>query len=173
MPTATQNATTSKASSTRVDRAATKARARADLLRAHGWTRAKRLPIAALITAGADPALLTSLRDGFGHLQIHLFELPNTKAAELAGCDMAIFADTGLAHGRAALTALTVGTVPIVYEQSAPKDKAIDYDPTDEQGNSFYFYDASAWAVFAAVIRATEAYRFSYDWAGIVRNTSK
>ncbi len=152
-------------------RLATKSKARAALVQAHGLPRSGRIPIVALITAGADPAFVSTLQEGLEQLTIHLVELADSQAAELAGCDIAIFAATELVQGRTALDALAVGTVPVLYEHSAPLTRAIEYDPTGEQGNSFYFCEENPWSVFAAVVRATETYRFHYDWAGIVRNT--
>jgi len=45
-----------------------------------------------------------------------------------------------------------------------------DYNPNTESGNAFVFENANEWEVFAAVVRATETYKFPYDWKFIVRS---
>lgn len=60
--------------------------------------------------------------------------------------------------------------VPICYNFKKYERILIDYDPITEQGNSFLFKEFSKWHIFAAVARALENYRFSFDWEGIVRD---
>lgn len=59
------------------------------------------------------------------------------------------------------------GLVPVVYdEQSLVRD----YDPISEEGNAFTYSEHSIWAIFAALVRALETHRLSYDWQRIERN---
>ena len=44
-----------------------------------------------------------------------------------------------------------------------------DYNPNSESGNSFIFDEKNVWAVFAALIRSAETFKFPYDWKHIIR----
>lgn len=58
------------------------------------------------------------------------------------------------------------GVIPIAEES---QESVMDYDPNDETGNSFTIRKESIWSIFAALVRATETFRFPYDWKHIVR----
>lgn len=75
-------------------------------------------------------------------------------------------ADMGLAFQFSDLEEMLIhGTIPIAI--SGPK--AQNYDPNSEQGNSFTYSKTSPWSIFAALVRASETFRFPYDWKNIVR----
>ncbi len=57
------------------------------------------------------------------------------------------------------------GIIPISKERK----EIIDYNPNHECGNAFVYKSDSPWEVFAALVRATETFRFPYDWKHIVR----
>lgn len=48
-----------------------------------------------------------------------------------------------------------------------------NYQPNDETGNAFTFKSYNPWEMFRAIVRATETYRFPYDWENIVRGMFK
>jgi len=48
-----------------------------------------------------------------------------------------------------------------------------NYHPNDETGNSFTYTSLDPWAVFMALVRALETYRFPYDWQNIIRGIVK
>lgn len=48
-----------------------------------------------------------------------------------------------------------------------------NYHPNDETGNAFTFKSYNPWEMFRAIVRATETYRFPYDWENIVRGMFK
>jgi len=52
---------------------------------------------------------------------------------------------------------LKKGVVPIGHEKSP---LLAEYHPNEETGNSFTFNETNPWAVFAAIVRACETYRF-------------
>lgn len=62
------------------------------------------------------------------------------------------------------------GIVPIAFAQSPFLE---NYHPNEETGNSFTFDAFNPWAIFMALVRANETYRFPYDWQHIVRNMLK
>ncbi len=59
--------------------------------------------------------------------------------------------------------AMKYGVVPIISQQEFTED----YNPNQEQGNSFIHIKNSPWSFFASIIRAQECFRFPYDWKNI------
>lgn len=59
-----------------------------------------------------------------------------------------------------------VGIIPLGLEASPFLE---NYHPNDETGNSFTFSEMDPWAVFMALVRATETYRFPFDWQNMIR----
>ena len=45
-----------------------------------------------------------------------------------------------------------------------------NYNPNLESGNGFLFEEKNTWSLFAALVRASEHYRFPYDWKTICQN---
>ncbi len=58
------------------------------------------------------------------------------------------------------------GTIPV----SSARGELADYDPNSESGNAFIYEKKDQWSIFAAVVRAVETYKFTYDWKHIMRN---
>lgn len=65
---------------------------------------------------------------------------------------------------------ISKGIVIIGHDKSPMLE---NYHPNDETGNSFTFDSSSPWAVFRAVVRAHETYRFPYDWQNVIRYAYK
>jgi glycogen synthase len=149
---------------------AAKAEARAALLATRKWRATGRQPVVALVTHRADPELLAELRMACAELALQVVECAEPTAAELLPADIALFPSTDLATSTLAARALTTGTVPVVLESIAPKSVAVEYDPRTEQGNSFYSQRDTRYALFAALVRALETYRFPHDWQALVRS---
>jgi len=57
------------------------------------------------------------------------------------------------------------GTIPI----SIYRDEILNYNPNKETGNSFIFRDQDMWSIYAAIVRATETFKFPYDWKHIIK----
>mgnify|MGYP001599265972 CR=1 FL=1 len=62
---------------------------------------------------------------------------------------------------------LVNGVVPI----SLQRPEIQDYNPNKESGNAFVYKKKSKWSAFAALVRASETFKFPYDWKNIVRQT--
>lgn len=62
------------------------------------------------------------------------------------------------------------GVVPVAFEKSPFLE---NYHPNEEVGNSFTFSSYNPWAIFLALVRSNETYRFPYDWQHIVRGMLK
>lgn len=62
--------------------------------------------------------------------------------------------------------ALRYGVVPV-----APECRAIEnYNPVQETGNAFTYQNDNAWLCFAALVRALETHKFSFDWRTIQKH---
>ena len=62
------------------------------------------------------------------------------------------------------------GCVPVAKLEG---ETTVDYNPLRQNGNGFYFKNATKWEVFAAVVRALETYQFPYDWENLIREIWK
>ncbi len=62
---------------------------------------------------------------------------------------------------------LQYGLTPVAFFEQ--KD-LVDYDPIFERGNSFLYNYLSPWSAYAALVRALETHRLSYDWQRIQKN---
>lgn len=43
------------------------------------------------------------------------------------------------------------------------------FDPIAEKGNGFLFTVSDPWSLYVALVRASETYRFPYDWGNLVK----
>ncbi len=59
------------------------------------------------------------------------------------------------------------GLIPVVQDDQT---LVRDYDPVSEEGNAFSYQENTIWSIYAALIRAMETHRLSYDWQRIQRN---
>ncbi len=63
--------------------------------------------------------------------------------------------------------------VPVINETSM---NFAEYNPLKETGNAFVYEKNSPWHMLAAVLRASETFKFSYDWKNLleeVKDTAK
>lgn len=62
------------------------------------------------------------------------------------------------------------GIVPILSFEQMNNNSLEPFDALTEKGNCFCFQENNEWDIFAALIRALENFKFSYDWRNIVKN---
>lgn len=60
-------------------------------------------------------------------------------------------------------------SVPICFDFKKYSPVLRDFNPVKESGNCFLFKSFDKWDIFAAVVRALENHRFSYDWENLLR----
>jgi len=60
---------------------------------------------------------------------------------------------------------LVHGTIPIVDSREGIEN----YNPNSEKGNAFVYSSHNVWSIFAALIRATETFKFPYDWKNLMK----
>lgn len=98
--------------------------------------------------------------------QVSIFLTFNTELAQriYAGCDMFLMPSRFEPCGQGQMNAMRYGCVPIVRRVGGLADTVQEYDPRTDEGNGFTFTNYDPWEFFAAIMRATEVYRFKENW---------
>lgn len=91
-----------------------------------------------------------------------------TKA--LSASDLYLAPGKSRPHYIGQILALKYGVVPVLHHSENLDGLLEDYDPRSENGQAFLFNFHTHWSFFAAVVRALENYKLSYDWNTIVKN---
>ncbi len=101
---------------------------------------------------------------------LRLFLTFNTPLAQkiYAGSDMFLMPSRFEPCGLGQLIAMHYGSVPIVRRTGGLADTVEDFDPRTGQGNGFVFERYDPMDMFAAVIRALEAYKYRDQWRRLV-----
>jgi starch synthase len=84
-----------------------------------------------------------------------------------AGSDMFLMPSRFEPCGTNQLVAMNYGSVPIVRATGGLADTVQDYDPHTGQGTGFVFQPYDRWALFAAIVRATEVFKHGDLWQQI------
>lgn len=88
-----------------------------------------------------------------------------------AGADMYLMPSRVEPCGTSQLMAMRYGSVPIVRATGGLADTVQDFDPRTGQGNGFAFENYTRWALFAAIVRALENYKYQEVWRELqIRN---
>lgn len=110
---------------------------------------------------------LRKLREGLDHLDINVVETKQLTQSALLKAHMVVLFQNDETLLKLAWEA---GVVPIVRPFN---DTIVDYNPNTESGNSFIYEEDNYWAIFAAIVRARETYKFPYDWKFIIRSCKR
>lgn len=86
-----------------------------------------------------------------------------------AGSDMYLMPSRVEPCGTGQMIAMRYGSVPIVRATGGLADTVKEYDPRTDEGNGFVFGPYEPWALFAAVVRATESYKYGERWVALQR----
>ncbi len=126
------------------------------------------LPVEILIRGKGSStygALFTKLAKEHGHRVAIIADDEKSLAKMYAAADIALFLTDPT--DEAELTqCLRFGTVPVSLKSETLKN----YNPNQEEGDSFLFEKATVWHAFGALVRALETFRFPFDWRTIQRN---
>ncbi len=123
-----------------------------------------------------DQKMVADIFEALGNLDIEVVVLADTnmdilekekvldysrlnRSRLLMACDIALALDFNDVEEM-----LLNGVIPISYKRSELED----YNPNSETGNSFIYDKRNPWSIFATMVRATENFKFPYDWKHIV-----
>lgn len=81
-----------------------------------------------------------------------------------AGTDMFLMPSRFEPCGLGQMIAMRYGSVPIVRATGGLADTVKDFDPRTGEGNGFSFVRYDRWALFAAIVRALENYKYKDTW---------
>ncbi len=84
-----------------------------------------------------------------------------------AGADMILIPSHFEPCGLTQMEAMRYGAVPIVRRTGGLADSVEDYNPITDTGTGFVFVRYDSYALFGAIIRAIEIYKFQKIWQGI------
>ena len=92
-------------------------------------------------------------------------------AAKLfSGSDIYLMPSRFEPAGTNQMLALRYGAVPVVRATGGLADTVRDFDPSSGAGNGFTFVERDAWALYAAIVRAVETYRYREAWSKLQQN---
>ncbi|HLY66794.1 MAG TPA: glycogen synthase [Chloroflexota bacterium] len=105
------------------------------------------------------------------HSNLAIFLTFNTPLAQkiYAGSDMFLMPSRFEPCGLGQLIAMRYGGMPIVRRTGGLADTVQAFDPRTGQGNGFVFERYDAMDLFAAIIRAVEAYKHAGAWRQLVQ----
>jgi starch synthase len=86
-----------------------------------------------------------------------------------AGSDLFLMPSRFEPCGLGQLLALRYGSIPIVRETGGLKDTVTNYDPRTQNGNGFTFKNYNSVAMYTAVVRAIETYRYHDQWRKLIQ----
>ncbi len=86
-----------------------------------------------------------------------------------AGSDMFLMPSRFEPCGLGQLLALRYGSIPIVRETGGLKDTVINFDPRTHNGNGFNFEKYDAMAMYTAIVRAIETYKYEDIWRILIQ----
>ena len=85
-----------------------------------------------------------------------------------AGSDLFLMPSRFEPCGLGQLIAMRYGSVPIVRLTGGLKDTVTDYNPETNEGNGFTFKQYDAMAMYTAIVRAIETYRYREQWKTLI-----
>lgn len=86
-----------------------------------------------------------------------------------AGADLYLMPSRVEPCGTGQMIAMCYGGVPVVRATGGLADTVDDYNPQTGKGNGFVFTDHDRWALYAAIVRALENYKYQEAWQKLQR----
>ncbi|MGH2486144.1 MAG: glycogen synthase, partial [Ktedonobacterales bacterium] len=102
-------------------------------------------------------------------VSVHLTFNVETSARIYAGSDMLLMPSRFEPCGLTQMLAMRYGSIPIVHRTGGLADTVQEFDPATETGNGFSFTKYDPFHLFAAVVRALEAYKFGDLWQNLMQ----
>ena len=112
--------------------------------------------------------LFAGLADRYAGRVATLFRFDGPLAQRIyGGSDLFLMPSRYEPCGIGQLVAMRYGSVPVVRSVGGLADTVQNYDPRTGQGTGFTFEAYDPWALFAAVVRAVETYRYPAVWRSL------
>ena len=102
-------------------------------------------------------------------VSVHLTFNLETSAHIYAGSDMLLMPSRFEPCGLTQMLAMRYGSIPVVHRTGGLADTVQEFDPATETGNGFSFVKYDPFHLFAAVMRALEAYKFTDQWQRLMQ----
>lgn len=131
-----------------------------------------RIPTVVFDCRGTDSDVVQNMLDGIEHLEARVrvlgAEVDSLRSAfsleeATEHADIWVFCGKKLPKDFEML--MKRGIVPVMQNGSRPD--ALNYDPSQEEGNAFLYPKHNAWYIYGALVRALENHSFPYDWKNL------
>ena len=99
----------------------------------------------------------------------HLMPDFNLSRHIFAGCDIFLVPSRFEPCGITQMEAMRYGAIPVVRKTGGLADTVEDFDPRTNSGTGFVFEKFSSHALFGAIIRALEAYKYPRIWQKLIK----
>ncbi len=90
--------------------------------------------------------------------------LPKNRAQIMNKADVLVFPE--VPSDKILKEIIREGIIPVLPQGG----KFQNFDPQKESGNAFTFSKSNFWEFLSAIIRASENFKFSYDWQNLQKN---
>jgi starch synthase len=102
-------------------------------------------------------------------VSIHLTFNQEMSQQIYSGSDILLMPSRFEPCGSTQMLAMRYGSIPVVHRTGGLSDTVQNFDPQAKGGNGFSFAPYHPFHLFAAVIRALEAYQFTSDWRDLMQ----
>ena len=86
-----------------------------------------------------------------------------------SGSDIVLIPSKFEPCGLTQLEAMRYGAIPVVRKTGGLADTVEDFNPETGRGTGFVFEKFDRWALFIAILRAKEAFRYKNSWKNLIR----
>jgi len=103
----------------------------------------------------------------------HLMSDFNLPRHIFAGCDIFLVPSRFEPCGVSQMEAMRYGAIPVVRKTGGLADTVEDFDPKNNTGTGFVFEKFSSYALFGAIVRASETYKYKKIWQELMKRAMK
>ncbi|PJB99254.1 MAG: hypothetical protein CO077_02745 [Candidatus Nealsonbacteria bacterium CG_4_9_14_0_8_um_filter_35_12] len=90
-----------------------------------------------------------------------------------AGCDILLMPSKFEPCGVTQMEAMRYGAIPVVRKTGGLADTVEDFDPKNNTGNGFVFEKFSSHALFGAIVRALETFKYKKNWQELMKRAMR
>jgi starch synthase len=102
-------------------------------------------------------------------VSIHLTFNQEMSQQIYSGSDILLMPSRFEPCGSTQMLAMRYGSIPVVHRTGGLSDTVQNFDPQAKAGNGFSFAPYQPFHLFAAIVRALEAYQFTGDWRDLMQ----